>query len=101
MTSVNEVVTKMRDVGPAEGSSFSSGARNPSVSRFFSGVLLCCSARVTQWWLVMTRPCSETNDAEQPPRLTTALSGNAVGSASASGSKPTPSWRSVSACALI
>src|SRR5277367_7139396 len=51
-----------------------------------------------QWWLVMTRPSSERNDAEQPPRLTTAPSTGEVGSPSAAGSISRPSDLSVSAC---
>ena len=33
---------------------------------------VACSALVTQWWLVMTRPSGETNEALHPPRWTIA-----------------------------
>ncbi len=51
-----------------------------------------CSAPITQWWLVITRPSGDTKLAEHPPRLTTAPSGNSVGFVRTAGSieKPTP-----------
>jgi hypothetical protein len=49
----------------------------------------------------MTNPSDDTNDAEQPPRLTTAPSTLELGSVSAAGSMVKPSSRSFAACALI
>src|SRR5262249_47673278 len=52
-----------------------------------------------QWWFVTTSPSGETNEAEQPPRLTTAASGGAVGAVRTFGSSSHPAAFKVSACA--
>src|ERR1019366_6575860 len=69
--------------------------------RFSEGDELYCSAPCTQWWLVMTSPSGDTNDAEHPPSETTAERVSLVGSASCAGSIWRPSSLSFAACAVI
>jgi len=60
-------------------------ARKPSRSKFASGVELNWSARIEQWWFVAISPPAETNEAEQPPKLTIDASSGESGSESSVG----------------